>query len=116
MLLNLQHLFTQPSKHFQNLKQRKDCKKFVYRIRAFIKRPSSSPIKWAAYYTPFSMGPWTILGISVIVTGASISFVTYIEAKSVNENNDEPASLTDTILGVFGALCGQGKLSIFYYN
>ncbi|XP_044005739.1 glutamate receptor ionotropic, delta-1-like, partial [Aphidius gifuensis] len=76
------------------------------KIRAFIKRPSSSPIKWAAYYAPFSMGPWSILGISILVTGASISFVKYIEA--ANKINDEPASLTDTILGVFGALCGQG--------
>nr|QNL15103.1 ionotropic receptor 6 [Aulacocentrum confusum] len=80
------------------------------KTRTFIKKPSSSTLKWDAYISPFSFGIWSTMGIMIVLTSISISVIkslTLILCSKIEENK-EPSKILDISFAVFGAFCSQG--------
>ncbi|KAK0098752.1 hypothetical protein PV326_004031 [Microctonus aethiopoides] len=84
------------------------------KCRTYIKRPSTSALKWDAYAIPFAGGIWSAIGIIILVTGGVMSGMKSFASIFRELNNmigDEPISFLNTIFTVFGALCSQGIAS-----
>ncbi|KAK0174203.1 hypothetical protein PV328_007312 [Microctonus aethiopoides] len=87
------------------------------KCRTYIKRPSTSAMKWNAYVIPFTSGIWGAIILVILITGgvmSGIKFLALILQVSKVTMAVEPVSFLNTIFTVFGALCSQGMASSIF--
>ncbi|XP_043272684.1 probable glutamate receptor [Venturia canescens] len=84
---------------------------YTTKCRTFIKRPSTTSLKWEAYVAPFTWGIWSAIGVIIIVTSLTISLVKSIVpiiSEHIKDEKNLSSSFSDILLEVFGAFCSQG--------
>lgn len=81
---------------------------YTTKCRTYIKRPSFTAVKWKAYTAPFQSGIWYSLGILIIVSSASISFVKVVTETKILKQVRNRMTFSETTFLVFGAFCNQG--------
>ncbi|KAK0169134.1 hypothetical protein PV327_002880 [Microctonus hyperodae] len=87
------------------------------KCRTYIKRPSTSSLKWNAYVIPFTSGIWGAIILVILITGgvmSGIKFLALMLQVSKVTMAIEPVSFLNTIFTVFGALCSQGMASSIF--
>ncbi|XP_011301405.1 glutamate receptor ionotropic, kainate 5-like [Fopius arisanus] len=80
-------------------------------IRAYIKRPSSSALKWGVYLNPFEPNVWFAIVLTIAITTAVISLLTSAISLYANwwkDNETTTRNVPDILFAVFGVFCGQG--------
>ncbi|XP_011872070.1 PREDICTED: glutamate receptor U1-like isoform X2 [Vollenhovia emeryi] len=81
---------------------------YTTKCRAYIKRPSSTDIKWNAYTAPFSATIWGVIAFFVILMSGSIVLVQRLFAFTSPYRNNNRTRFTEILFFVVGACCGQG--------
>lgn len=82
-----------------------------FRCRTFIKRPTSSAVKWTAYSDPFYAGIWISLLVAMLISSAFIWICFKASPKRDTCDSDTIcSSFTETFFYVFGAICAQGMI------
>lgn len=80
------------------------------RCRTYIRKPNYAAVKWEAYFAPFDFGIWKSLALLVFISSFAI-----LSARSLANilddtlKNLDSATLSETLLLVYGAFCSQGN-------
>ncbi|XP_066595983.1 glutamate receptor U1-like [Prorops nasuta] len=85
---------------------------YTTKSRAYIKRPTSTAVKWTAYTAPFDFFVWGSIGLLILLCSSFISFfenfIKHAAISFFNNRQSIPFKFKEVIFNVYGAFCSQG--------
>ncbi|XP_019887827.1 glutamate receptor ionotropic, kainate 2 isoform X2 [Ooceraea biroi] len=83
---------------------------YTTKCRTYIKRPSSTNVKWNVYTAPFSLSIWNIIIFFIIIMSGSIVLIQklFMVTSLYRDEDHLPTKFTEILFFVAGAFCNQG--------